>query len=46
MSARGVEALSFAENIRNYYDILVRLEPEYNPLINLGIRGEDPDVPG
>jgi len=44
--ARGVEALSFAENIRNYYDILVRLEPEYNPLINLGIREEEPDVPG
>jgi len=34
--ARGTEALHFAENIRNYYDILLRLEPEYNPLINLG----------
>jgi len=34
--ARGAEALLFAENIRNYYDILIRLEPEYNPLINLG----------
>jgi len=34
--ARGAEALHFAENIRNYYDILLRLEPEYNPLINLG----------
>ncbi|AAZ97183.1 extracellular solute-binding protein, family 3 [Thiobacillus denitrificans ATCC 25259] len=38
--ARGGEALRFAENIRNYYDILLRLEPEYDPLINLG-RGED-----
>jgi membrane-bound lytic murein transglycosylase F len=38
--ARGAEALIFAENIRNYYDILQRLEPEYNPLINLG-RGEE-----
>ncbi len=34
--ARGAEALIFAENIRNYYDILLRLEPEYNPLFNLG----------
>jgi len=34
--ARGGEALHFAENIRNYYDILLRMEPEYNPLINLG----------
>jgi membrane-bound lytic murein transglycosylase F len=34
--ARGGEALHFAENIRNYYDILLRLEPEYNPLFNLG----------
>ncbi|MEW5966974.1 MAG: membrane-bound lytic murein transglycosylase MltF [Pseudomonadota bacterium] len=35
--ARGGEALHFAENIRNYYDILLRLEPEYDPLINLGL---------
>ena len=34
--ARGAEALIFAENIRSYYDILLRLEPEYRPLINLG----------
>lgn len=34
--ARGSEALIFAQNIRNYYDILQRQEPEYNPLINLG----------
>lgn len=38
--ARGGEALHFAENIRNYYDILLRLEPAYDPLINLG-QGED-----
>ncbi|MHB1144638.1 MAG: membrane-bound lytic murein transglycosylase MltF [Thiobacillus sp.] len=44
--ARGGEALHFAENIRNYYDILLRLEPGYNPLINLG-RSEDAlDAPG
>jgi membrane-bound lytic murein transglycosylase F len=29
--ARGAEALIFAENIRNYYAILLRLEPEYKP---------------
>jgi membrane-bound lytic murein transglycosylase F len=29
--ARGAEALIFAENIRNYYAILLRLEPEYRP---------------
>lgn len=34
--ARGAEARIFAQNIRNYYDILQRHEPEYNPLINLG----------
>lgn len=34
--ARGAEALQFTENIRNYYDILLRLEPEYSPLFNLG----------
>ena len=34
--ARGGEALHFAENIRNYYDILLRLESEYDPMINLG----------
>jgi membrane-bound lytic murein transglycosylase F len=34
--ARGGEALHFAENIRNYYDILLRQEPEFNPMINLG----------
>jgi len=34
--ARGGEALHFAENIRNYYDILLRLEPEYSPLFKLG----------
>ena len=38
--ARGHEALGFAENIRNYYDILLRLEPAFDPMINLG-RGED-----
>jgi membrane-bound lytic murein transglycosylase F len=44
--ARGGEALHFAENIRNYYDILLRLEPEYNPLINLGNSEEGLPVPG
>jgi membrane-bound lytic murein transglycosylase F len=44
--ARGHEALQFAENIRNYYDILLRLEPEYNPLINLGISDEGIAAPG
>ncbi len=43
--ARGYEALSFAENIRNYYDILQRLEPVYDPLFNLGL-GEDAQTPG
>ena len=40
--ARGGEALHFAENIRNYYDILQRLEPEYDPLINLGSSEDGP----
>ncbi|MEW6120851.1 MAG: membrane-bound lytic murein transglycosylase MltF [Pseudomonadota bacterium] len=44
--ARGREALGFAENIRNYYDILLRLEPEYDPLINLGDRTTDAQLPG
>jgi membrane-bound lytic murein transglycosylase F len=44
--ARGGEALHFAENIRNYYDILLRLEPEYNPLINLGLDEASPDIQG
>ena len=43
--ARGHEALGFAENIRNYYDILLRLEPAFDPMINLG-RGEDLALPG
>ncbi|MDP3123304.1 MAG: transglycosylase SLT domain-containing protein, partial [Thiobacillus sp.] len=44
--ARGGEALHFAENIRNYYDILLRLEPEYNPLINLGSSKDTLATPG
>jgi membrane-bound lytic murein transglycosylase F len=44
--ARGAEALLFAENIRSYYDILQRLEPEYNPMINLGRNEEALAAPG
>ncbi|HEY9099492.1 MAG TPA: membrane-bound lytic murein transglycosylase MltF [Thiobacillus sp.] len=44
--ARGYEALQFAENIRSYYDILLRLEPAYNPLFNLGSSEEVDAVPG
>ncbi|KVW94773.1 murein transglycosylase [Thiobacillus denitrificans] len=44
--ARGGEALHFAENIRNYYDILLRLEPEFNPLINLGSSEDGLAAPG
>jgi membrane-bound lytic murein transglycosylase F len=44
--ARGGEALHFAENIRSYYDILLRLEPEYNPLINLGLDEAGPKIQG
>jgi membrane-bound lytic murein transglycosylase F len=44
--ARGAEALLFAENIRSYYDILQRLEPEYNPMINLGRNEETLAAPG
>jgi membrane-bound lytic murein transglycosylase F len=44
--ARGGEALHFAENIRNYYDILLRLEPEYNPLFNLGSSEDARATPG
>ena len=44
--ARGYEALGLAENIRNYYDILLRLEPEYDSLINLGRRDTPAHPPG
>ncbi|MDO9219554.1 MAG: membrane-bound lytic murein transglycosylase MltF [Thiobacillus sp.] len=44
--ARGGEALHFAENIRSYYDILLRLEPEYKPLFNLGRRADTQAPPG
>jgi membrane-bound lytic murein transglycosylase F len=44
--ARGGEALHFAENIRNYYDILLRLEPDYNPMINLGLDEDIPEIQG
>jgi membrane-bound lytic murein transglycosylase F len=38
--ARGGEALHFAENIRSYYDILLRLEPEFDPMLDLGTSEE------
>jgi len=44
--ARGGEALHFAENIRNYFDILLRLEPAYDPLHNLGQDELTVDIPG
>ena len=44
--ARGVEALHFAENIRNYYEILLRQEPEFDPLINLGTSEDAQASPG
>jgi membrane-bound lytic murein transglycosylase F len=44
--AHGSEALIFTENIRNYYDILLRLEPEYNPLLHLGRSAESQAAPG
>ena len=33
--ARGAEALIFTENVRSYYDILLRMEPEYSPYLSL-----------
>lgn len=33
--ARGAEALIFTENVRSYYDILLRMEPEYSPYLIL-----------
>lgn len=44
--AHGAEALIFAENIRGYYDILLRLESGYNPLFNLGTREDRLASPG
>ena len=44
--ARGGEALHFAENIRNYYDILLRLEPSFDPMINLGTSEDAQAAPG
>jgi membrane-bound lytic murein transglycosylase F len=32
---RGEEAVQFVENIRNYYDILLRLEKPYEPMLNV-----------
>jgi len=34
-AARGGEAVIMAENIRNYHDILLRLEPPYTPTLQL-----------
>lgn len=36
--ARGHEALEYTESIRNYYDMLQRLEPGYPPTLSLGER--------
>ncbi len=44
--ARGFEALSFAENVRNYYDILLRMEPAYDSLLHLGRGEKTPSTPG
>jgi membrane-bound lytic murein transglycosylase F len=44
--ARGGEALHFAENIRSYYDILLRLEPAFDPMIQLGSGEESLAAPG
>jgi membrane-bound lytic murein transglycosylase F len=44
--AHGYEALFFAENIRSYHDILLRLEPEYKPLFNLGSSAKKQSAPG
>ena len=41
--ARGGEALIFTENIRAYYDILLRTEREYRPYFNLGRSEAVPD---
>ncbi len=42
--ARGGEALIFTENIRAYYDILLRTEREYRPFFNLGSGDDTPDA--
>ncbi len=34
--ARGGEALNFVDSVRNYYDILAKLEPPYRPGYGLG----------
>ena len=44
--AHGAEALIFAENIRNYYDILLRLEPDYLPSLNLSHDATPHSSPG
>jgi len=44
--ARGGEALIFTENIRGYYDILLRLEPEYKPYFSLGSNDDASHNPG
>ncbi len=39
--ARGGEAVIFVESIRNYYDILLRLESEHKPLLMGGRNGRN-----
>ena len=42
--ARGGEALIFTENVRAYYDILLRTERPYRPLTSLAQGDDTPDV--
>jgi membrane-bound lytic murein transglycosylase F len=43
--ARGGEAVILTENIRNYYDILVRFEDAYRPLFSSNPENENDVVP-
>jgi len=43
--ARGAEAVTLTENIRNYFDILVRYEDMYRPLFSATAEDESPVMP-
>jgi membrane-bound lytic murein transglycosylase F len=44
--ARGFEAMQLVDNVRNYYDILARMEPRPAPLLPGGPEAPDAPAPG
>ena len=44
--ARGFEALQLVDNVRNYYDILARMEPRPAPLLPAAPQAPEEPAPG